>query len=408
MQLKAIRDRQLTFSLALRQAVSILQMPNQELSLWLQREIEKNPLLELPECGGKGEELQDICSTLTLYEFLSLQIQETFLNPSERRIAEILVGFLDERGFFTTPFSEIETFSDLPLELLEKVLQTVQSFEPSGIAARNLQECLLLQLKNCSEMTKRIVQDHFEDLLHGRYGRIKKKLKLSSKEFDQAIEKLSRLNLRPAAGFNERPQPTRLADLRAHKTSEAWIVEVADEEFPKIQIREDFHSLLSQLSAQEQKSLKTWLTSAKWLKRSLSRRGQLLTKIASHLLDKQTEYLEHRGSLQEITAADLACLLGVHESTIHRALSEKMIEGPWGLIELKSLLSQPAIADHQKRLLRRLIEQENKQNPLTDEELSALLKKKGISLARRTVAKYRKELKLASASRRKQSFSIQN
>lgn len=403
MQLKAIRDRQLIFSLSLRQAVSILQMPNLELSLWLQREIEKNPLLELPDYRGQREELQDTPSKPTLYAFLSQQIRETLLDPADQKIAEIIIGSLDEKGFFTTPFSEIEAFSDVSQEKLERVLQIVQSFEPAGIGARSLQECLLLQLKTSSEITKRIVQDHFEDLSHGRCARIKKKLKLSPKDFNLAIEKLSKLNLRPADGFNEPPPETKLADLRAHKTSDTWIVEMADEEFPRIQIREDLHLILSQLSTGEQKSIKTWLTSIKWLRRSLSRRSQLLVKLASHLLDKQTEYLEHRGALQEVTAADLAALLGVHESTIHRALSGKMIEGPWGLIELKSLLSQSAIAETQKALLRRLIEQENKQNPLTDEELSNLLKKRGVSMARRTVTKYRKELKLASASRRKQS-----
>ena len=120
MQLKAIRDRQLIFSLSLRQAVSILQMPNLELSLWLQREIEKNPLLELPDYRGQREELQDTPSKPTLYAFLSQQIRETLLDPADQKIAEIIIGSLDEKGFFTTPFSEIEAFSDVSQEKLER------------------------------------------------------------------------------------------------------------------------------------------------------------------------------------------------------------------------------------------------------------------------------------------------
>lgn len=402
MQLKVTQNRQLSFSLALGQAVSILQMPNQELALWLEKEIEKNPLLELPQWGDKAQELQDICPLLTLHEVLSLQIRDAFFTPSEKAIAEIIIGSLDERGFFTAFFSEVEFFSQFPMEMLEKVLKMVQSFEPAGIAARNLQECLLLQLKrNPCETARRIVEGHFEDLLHGRSTKIKKKLKLKAEEFGLALEKLSRLSLRPAAKFQRQFLSSKLADLRAFKSSEKWVVEIADEEFPRIEIRKDLPLLLSQLSDQEQKPLKTWLISARWLKRALSRRNRLLIELTERLIDKQQEYLEHRGALQEITAADLACTLGVHESTIHRALSGKMIEGPWGLIELKSLLSQPAMMDFRKQTLRRLIEQENKENPLTDEDLSALLKRRGVPLARRTVTKYRKELKFASAVRRK-------
>ncbi len=404
LQLNIKAERRLTFSLALRQAVEILQMPQQELAIWLQSEVEKNPLLEILE-GGGAKEIEDIPHRPSLYEHLCQEIRETFSNPWELKVAETIVGSLDERGFLATPLEEIAALFSVTVEDIIPVLTKIQSFDPPGIGARNLQESLLIQLgrqKEKNSLIYQILNNHFEDLLQGRYTKIKKSKQITPEEFSAAIQKLAKLQLRPAAGFEKSSTPTATADLKAVKIDQEWQIEMVEEEFPQIQIRQDLPALLPKLAAEEKKSVKHWLISAKWLLRSLNRRNRLLVSLTTELLKKQNGYLEKKEPLQELGASDLAALLGVHESTIHRALSDKLLEGPWGLISLRSLLSQNAAAEHHKQLLQKLIEQENKCKPLTDEELSQLLHKKGIAIARRTVAKYRKELNVASASHRKQ------
>lgn len=398
MRLGMVRERQMSFSLALKQAIEMLQMPQTELALWLQQEVEKNPLLELPEPKG-AKPIDEIAYRPSLYEYLCHQIKEVFLDPSEQTIAEILVGFLDEKGFLSTPLEEISALFPYPIETLTYILKKIQSFDPAGIGARNLQECLSLQLKRKSPcIAQKIVEGHFDDLLHGRYAKLKKTLQIGPHEFAAAIDTLAKLNLRPASGFERQMASIKTADLRAVKSDDKWAIEIIDDEFPPIQIRQDVASLISKMAADEKKSIKAWLIAAKWLKRSLCRRNHLLATAAEHLLNRQEENLE------PITSQELAERLQVHESTIHRVLSEKMIELPCGIVSLRSLLSQKAAVNHHKHILQNLITQENKAKPLTDEELSSLLQLKGIALARRTVAKYRKELKLPAASRRKLSL----
>lgn len=404
LQLNIKAERKLTFSLALRQAVEILQMPQQQLATWLQNEVEKNPLLEIPEQVG-AREIDDIPYRPSLYENLCKEARETFSSAWELKVAEVLIGSLDDRGFLATPLEEIAAFFQTRLEDIEPILIKIHSFDPPGIGARHLQESLLIQLRRQKEkgsLAYQIVADHFEDLLQGRYTQIKKNMQIAPEELSAAIQKLAKLQLRPAAGFEKTSAPTALADLKAVKIDQEWQIEMVEDEFPLIQIRQDLPNLLPKLAAEEKKSVKHWLISAKWLLRSLSRRNRLLISLTTHLLKKQGAYLERKGPLQQVGASDLAELLAVHESTIHRALSDKLLEGPWGLISLRSLLSQSAATEHHKQLLQRLIEQENKCSPLTDEELSQLLHKKGISIARRTIAKYRKELNVGSAAHRKQ------
>jgi RNA polymerase sigma-54 factor len=403
LQLNIKAERRMTFSLALQQAVEILQMPQQELAVWLQNEVEKNPLLEVSE-HFSTKESYEVAYTPSLYEHLCKEARDTFSNSWQQKVAEVLIGFLDDKGFLSTPLEEIAALFQIKAEDIEPILIKIQAFDPPGIGARNLQESLLIQLSRQKEKKSfayRMIADHFDDLLHGRYSQIKKKMNIEPGVLSSAIQKITKLQLRPAAGFEKTLAPTALADLKAIKIDQEWQVEMVEEEFPPIQIRQDLHILLPKLAAEEKKSVKNWMISAKWLLRSLNRRNRLLISLTAHLLKKQNAYLEKKGPLQEISAHDLAELLGVHESTIHRALSEKFIEGPWGLMPLRSLLSQSAHVEHHKQLLQRLIEQENKHKPLTDDELSQLLHKKGITMARRTVTKYRKELKVGSAAQRK-------
>ncbi len=375
---------------SLRQALEILQMPQQELGQWLLSEIVRNPLLELNRSSQPtyAKDAAQIEAPRTLHDHLMSQIRERCPLPAERNLAIHLLEHLDERGYLS-PCPE-----EVPLDTLLPILQ---SFDPPGIFARDLRECLLLQLQP-ETPAYGIVSRCFKDLLHGRFETIKKKTGLS--DLAPAIQALSRLTLRPADLFKKEVAAPAIADLSISKIGRTWIVETREDELPELSIRADYLALCPE-SPEEKRSLRSWIASAKWLLRSLKRRRLVLLEIGAFLVRKQAAYLEQKGSLQPLTLQELSQHLRLHESTLSRALSGKHALTPRGFLPLRALLSSAPVADGAKQALQKLIAQEDKQNPLNDAEIVARLKETGLTLARRTIAKYRKNLKIGSASRRK-------
>lgn len=373
-------------SFALQQALHILQLPQIELALWIRQEIDKNPLLEevLPLSPPLPP---DIPSFPSLHDHLLHQIRESSLAVSEQALALELLHHLDEKGFLT--------LDPIPAQFLP-ILSILQTFDPPGIFARNLQEALLLQLKALGDThspSYRLVRDCFQDLLQGRFKIIEKKL--GPIELSAAVQKLARLSMRPARNFQKEPAPTAIADLRIFKTDHSWLLEVAEEELPRIEFHSDYSSL-TPVSPEERQSLKEWSISAKWLFRSLKRRRQILLQLGAFLTQKQAPYLEQKAPLYPLTLSDAAQSLDLHESTLSRALSNKYVTTPRGLLPLRSFFTT-----FPKDLLKELISSEDKKSPFTDDELAHALTSRGHPIARRTVAKYRKELRIGSASARK-------
>ena len=206
--LKLAPERRMTMTFALSQALAILQMPQQELGAWLRSEIEKNPLLELKAAGPKKGIMPEIPARIHLYEHLQSQIREHFSDEKELRIAEDILERLDERGFVDGPLTECQ----------RPILTVMQTFDPPGIFARNLQEALILQLRaegKTGTPAYDLVQNSYEDLLHGRYAAIKKRL--GSGDLSQAMSHLARLSMRPAQGFWEEPISPVYPDLRIER-----------------------------------------------------------------------------------------------------------------------------------------------------------------------------------------------
>jgi RNA polymerase sigma-54 factor len=351
----------LTFSLT--QALTLLELPQIELASWLLTEIEKNPLLELDAFPRSLPLTQEIEAPETLHDHLMQQIREHFPNPDERQEAILILEQMDERGFVPHANSPL-----LPI---------LQSFDPPGIFARDLRECLLLQLKEDSPAHK-VVTRCFEELLQGKFGAIKKKIGVD-------IATLPHLNLRPADLFREECNPTAVADLIISQAGDSWSVELTDEELPKFHLRDDYPSIPTK-SIEEKENMQNWARSGKWVLRSLERRKSILLELGSLLVRKQP-----------ISIHEMAKELELHESTLYRALNGKYALTPEGLLPLRSLVQDSTEAA--KNTLRHLIAREKK--PLSDAELVLQLKARGETVARRTVAKYRAELNIAPASRRK-------
>lgn len=394
-------ERRLAMTFRMQQALAILQMPQIELSQLIQEEIDKNPILEETGLGKKIVPSQEISSPDSLSENLLHQIRENFSDRQTQQIAKKLLEYLDEKGFLSSPPEEIAQHLDQPISRIEMILSTMQTFAPSGIFARNLQESLLNQLKAMgSENTPAfyLTRDYFHDLLHGRYSAIKKKA--GEIDLAEAIQKLALLQLRPLDAFKREISVTVVPDLIIRRTEKGWTIGLNDEDLPKFQIHTKYESIQSD-SKEEQETLRLWLSQGKWLLSCLNRRRKMLMQIGAYLIRYQANFLAQKGNLKPITCHDLALELQLHESTISRALSEKTIETPRGIIPLKSLLTPAPERREAKEILQELIAQENKMSPMTDDELSIELEKRGYKTARRTVSKYRNELKIRSAKSRK-------
>lgn len=388
--LKLAPERRLTMTFALRQALEILQMPQLDLGQWLMGEIERNPLLELDSVRPKKRFEGDLPSPVTLHEHLLTQIRENFSDREDQLIAEKFLEHLDEKGFITCP-----------LEINPRILRILQTFDPPGIFARNLQEALLLQLRakgKAETLAFHLVQHCFDDLLHGRYGAIKKRLRVT--DLHSAINDLARLALRPAQAFKQEPISPVYPDLQIHKIEGGWALELVEDELPQFHIQTQYFDLEVE-SEEEKESLRMFKTQAKWIFRSLNRRRKLLREIGRILVRKQASFLDQKGALAPLSMKDLAEKLGIHESTLSRALAGKYASTPRGILPLRSLLSADPAAENARMMLEKLIRGEDKGDPFTDDQLVQELGNKGFKVARRTVAKYRSQLKLGSASQRK-------
>ncbi len=381
----------------LHRSLEILQLPQIELAALVLEEVEKNPLLELES----GSVLQPFVGAEpvavdSFHERLWAQMREAL--PGQEAIGEKLIIELDERGFLTIPATDLSAFLQIPLPQLNLVLQKVKTFDPPGLFASNLQEAFLLQLERLGQektLGFRIVQERFADLLAGRYAVIKKKFRVSSTQLQEAIQQIARLKTRPIDNDHTRPLAPIYPDFRVEQIDGAWVIEIMEDAVPKFRWNERCVQMYSSCPA-----MRSFKATAKWLFRSIQRRKDLLASIAKYLARKQGAFFEGCEEPKQLSARALAVEFGVHESTIFRAIAGKYVESPRGIIPLRLLVTAPPNR-HAKEMLRHLIEKEPFLEPLTDEKLAFELEKSGHKVARRTIAKYRKQLNIGAAFSRK-------
>lgn len=397
------QDQRLIMGAAMERAFHILMMPTAELSEWLECEIEKNPLLKLTKSSGELPETDFIQLETTLYEHLLHEIELSFESPEEKEIARFLAGSVDEKGFLSLTNEELEG--------KEEILKKFQQLDPLGIGARNPREALLIQLQNKKRsLAFELISNHYEDLLHNRLGKISKKLKISLSELQKVIHhELRPLNPFPAHSYCHEVNPHLTADLSIQYEGGIWSIEVAESYLPKIEIDETYLKTLqgSGLKKDESDFVRRHLAAGNWLQRSIERRSRILYQVGSYLLKTQRMFLEGtEASSHPMTMKEMAHALNLNESTITRAVSNKAVATPRGLISLRGFFTYSVQSNRgeisnqeAKALLLKLVNQEAE--PLSDEALSTKLKAHGIQCARRTVAKYRKELKIGSAAQRR-------
>ncbi|CCB90149.1 RNA polymerase factor sigma-54 [Simkania negevensis] len=409
------QDQRLIMSFAMKRAFAVLQMPLPELSEWLQNELEQNPVLEVM-LPSSTPDLSFVSKQDSLYEYLEKEIALHFRTDDEKKIALFIAGSLDSKGFLTLSDKEICDMLGIDQVTLTAVMNQFHQIEPIGLGARSAQEALLLQLLQKGQQKTRLyklVHKYFDDLLHNRLQVIAKAMHLSVPIVKEMIQKeLKKLDPFPGHQFNHEITQVIVPDLTIEKEGDMWKVEVYGEGLPQFHLHPRYLDNLEQekMAKDELEFVRRHLASGKWLVRTLERRKKILTDIGTYLLKKQWDFLEGiTGAPLPLTRKEVATALGISESTVTRAITHKYVTTPRGLLPLAAFFSHAiqtqsgAISNQDaKNLLQKLVQNENKKSPLSDEALSEALKSQGIPCARRTVAKYRKELKIGSKHHRKE------
>ncbi|MEO5352621.1 MAG: RNA polymerase factor sigma-54 [Magnetococcus sp. XQGC-1] len=367
---------------------------------------------------GSSAEAPPLENTLvrseTLADHLLWQLGISALNPRERLIGTAIIDAIDDNGYLTADLQSVADITRATLEEVEDALILVQSFEPAGVGARNLAECLLLQLKSQKRAHPpyTTLLEYLEDLARRDFRKLKRLLRVTDDELLDAVELIQSLNPKPGLAFGSDQANYISPDVYVRKQDGQWIVEVNTETMPKLRVNREYdHALNGRLSAQDKRFLVENARSAQWLIKSLEQRSSTIYRVAESIVRFQKNFLEYgREHLKPLILKDVADDIGVHESTASRVTSNKYIHTPRGIFELKfffssSLVSQSGenhSSEAVKYKIQKLVDSESVSRPYSDEKLAKLLKEQGIIVARRTVAKYRDILSIPSSSRRKQ------
>ena len=464
----------------LRQAITVLQLSATELAEFLTEQAQSNPFLEIHEEAARpvaptletgrestreGErfdldwqEYFHDCSDLgfvprperdldreregrsveayvaeapTLQDHLRLQLHLSSLGGGDRRIGEYLIGMLDENGYLRTSLEEAARALGVSVPDVERVHRTLTTFDPAGVGARNLAECLRLQLEALSaerrrtavgELAGQIIEGHLEDLGAGRLTRLASVLGVPAKLVQEAADFIRTLDPKPGRRFAT-PNDIRyiIPDVIIERVDGDYVVIVNDSAVPRLGINRYYRRLLedggtagtadrAQLG-EARAYLESRLNSALWLVRAVEQRRRTLYRVTETIVNLQRDFLDHGlRRLRPMSLKQVAEIIGMHESTISRATSNKYVQTPQGTFELKYLFSSGVAAAGQaggissegvKKHIRDLVAREDPGQPLSDEALARLLGQRGIKISRRTVAKYRDEMGLPPSSRRR-------
>jgi len=469
--------QQLVITPQLQQAIKLLQLTRLELVEMIEQEMKENPLLEELENGkesgdeeeriieekteepivsedsttevkGEGEGASDfdwenylenynltaptrqieqdgderpsfehfLTKTATLFDHLRWQLQLSNLNEEEQRAGTWIIGNLDEDGYLKVSVEEVSAEVNLPTETVEKVLRTIQQFDPAGVAARDLRECLLIQLKQLSPrdpIAERIVQEYLSLLKNRNYPAIAKRLGVSIERVNRAAAVISRLEPKPGRAYGGDVPQEIVPDVYVYKVEGEYVVSLNDDGFPRLRVNPYYRRILTegrQGQSEDRKYIQEKLRSALWLIRSIDQRQRTIYKVAKSIVRFQKDFLDQGVQyLKPLVLRDVAEDIQMHESTISRVTNNKYMHTPQGIFELKyffnvgiqAVQGEAMASESVKNLLREIISQENPKKPYSDQKLAQMLKERNIHIARRTISKYREMMKILSSSERR-------
>lgn len=374
------------------------------------------PSRQSPEDEERRQYMFDsLVAGTSLQENLLEQVRLSDLEPGQRPIAEMIIGNIDDYGYLQAGIDELAFSTNIPAEKILEVLKVIQTFHPPGVGARDLRECLLLQLERADQketLEYRIIENHMEALGKRRLPEIARGLNLSVDQIQDAVARIGHLEPRPGRDFLPDNQQYILPEIFVQKVGEEFVVTTNNDQIPHLRISNTYKDLMSQAqsSTEVREYIRDKIRAGKFLIKSLHQRQQTILNIAKEIVKRQREFMEHGVShLKPLTMVQVAEVVGVHETTVSRAVSGKYMQTPQGVFEMKYFftsgiktasgvgMSNTSVKD----IIAEMVRGEDTSKPLSDEEIVKVLAQKGIVIARRTVAKYRSELNILPSHLRK-------
>ena len=356
----------------------------------------------------------------SLEDHLVWQLRLATLTEREETIGFYLIGNLDEKGYLALSLEQVcQTTGCAPQEA-EGVLKKIQFFDPPGVAARDLRECLWVQLENLglgSSVAARIVSDHLAQLEGKRYDKLARELGISVEEVVAAAHLIASLEPRPARGFEDEEIRTIIPDVSVEKIGDEYVVFLNDEGLPRLRVSSFYRRLANQQGEAEEQArqyLQEKVRAATWLIKSIHQRQQTLYRVTQSIFKFQRDFLEKGIShLKPMVLKDVADDIGMHESTVSRATANKYVHTSHGLFELKYFFQsglrsgngEDVASESVKDKIRGIISSEDPRRPHSDQRIASLLSQETIGIARRTVAKYREAMRILPSSKRRQPFA---
>jgi RNA polymerase sigma-54 factor len=370
----------------------------------------------------EGDRQHDVISNVaerppSLQEYLLEQLGFFELSREVRDFAEFLIQNLDPNGRLPTGLPELMQVYGRPISEVDarEALRRIQQLDPPGVGARDLRECLLLQVKEDTphrDVLVTLITSHLEDLAQNRLPLIQRKTGFTLEQIKAAFEELRKLNPLPGAGFEARPAQAVKPDVYVDQDEHGrYVVRLEDEFTPRLRISKRYQQMLrAGVDPQTRDFIKRKIDSAKWLLESIEQRHNTLKRVAQAIVDRQTEFLDKGPEhIVPLKMQQIADVVGVHVTTVSRAVDDKWIQTPRGLFPLKRFFGGGTTTESGEEVawdiirlkLKEIIDNEDKNNPISDEDLVKLLAKQGYNLARRTVTKYRKALNIPSSRQRR-------
>ncbi len=360
-----------------------------------------------------------ISNKISLKEHLTNQITLSF-EKKDQSVAISLIDYLHPSGWLIHPVEEIAEEINKPLNYIKEIIKQLQCLEPTGIFAKNLSECLMIQLQEKGILNKEY-QTLIDNLMLITNGKIKTLTKMCEVENDkiiQMVNTIKTLNPKPAENFNSEPLRISEPDIIVTKTNKGWKIDLNKSTLPTINLDEDYINEISNLNIDEDDNNFTnnKIGEARWLQKAVDQRNKTILKVSSVILQKQIGFFKHGFShMKPLILKDVADAIGMHESTVSRVTNSKIILTDWGLLSLKDFFSAsiPSSEESDKHAasavreaLKKLISTEVSNKPLSDEKIADVLSNQGIDVARRTVAKYRDMLSIPSSAERKRRSKL--
>src|SRR5690349_18846572 len=339
------------------------------------------------------------------------------LGEKVREIGGAIIGNLDDDGYLVASVEEIAAMGDWPVSDVERVLQHVQTFDPIGVCARDLQECLWLQIKHLQlegTPTEKIVTEHLRLLQNHQVPEIARRMGLPIEDLKEHIEIIRNLDPKPGSRYNPTQSQYVIPDVYVMKVEDQYVAVLNEEGLPQLRISPTYRRLLDKSGGEANDETRAYVKdkfrSALWLIKSVDQRQKTIHKVATSIINFQREFLDHGIEyLRPLVLRDVANDIGMHESTVSRVVNNKYMHTPQGVFELKyffhsgisSSFGESVSSVTIKQRIRKIIENEDPRKPLSDSKIVSILQKEGLMLARRTIAKYREELKIPTSNQRK-------